>query len=317
MGALLELCVCVCVCVCVCDCVCYVSLVQRDHMAGVGVCSRGVTLWNGVGQMDMAQDNPRNRVPRDTSSTLLSVCYVSLILLNYICIHYYYIGVCACVCTPRYATGCCVHGWLGVVCVCACRGGLHARSACTHVAHTATHGEMISQTFYHPNCVFVFVNTSHPPPPPLHTHTRYDTSDKNTMRLVNRLDALVTVMAYCRGVTCRYPWAVLHPDGSVMSIKDAMNKNFDSLYASYQKFAFRKWVGANDFLYVFIMLPYVGVCGRFNGAMNKELRIAVRQKLTFRKYRFCFCACLFLQDQKTQCEASLRLHQGCIAAWGC
>ncbi|PNG99809.1 Arylsulfatase, partial [Tetrabaena socialis] len=34
-----------------------------------------------------------------------------------------------------------------------------------------------------------------------------------TRRLVDRLDAVLSVLAYCSGRTCHYPFSVIHPDG--------------------------------------------------------------------------------------------------------
>jgi hypothetical protein len=50
-------------------------------------------------------------------------------------------------------------------------------------------------------------------------------------RLLNRLDALLTVASYCKGQSCRDPWGALHPGGTVHSLVDAMLPNYDSFYA--------------------------------------------------------------------------------------
>jgi len=39
----------------------------------------------------------------------------------------------------------------------------------------------------------------------------------------HRLDALLQVLKTCKGGACVQPWKVLHPDGTVNSLKDAMN----------------------------------------------------------------------------------------------
>ncbi len=36
---------------------------------------------------------------------------------------------------------------------------------------------------------------------------------------MGRLDAALTVLAYCQGLTCQNPWAALHPDGAVSSLQ--------------------------------------------------------------------------------------------------
>ncbi|KXZ51604.1 hypothetical protein GPECTOR_12g568 [Gonium pectorale] len=58
-------------------------------------------------------------------------------------------------------------------------------------------------------------------------------------RLVNRLDALLQVMGYCKGATCRRPWARLHPDGRVDSLEAAMDPAYDAKYVSYTRYAWK------------------------------------------------------------------------------
>lgn len=43
-----------------------------------------------------------------------------------------------------------------------------------------------------------------------------------------------------RGLSCRYPWAVLHQDGAVGSLADAMDPRFDSQYARYASFDYHR-----------------------------------------------------------------------------
>ncbi|PNW86422.1 hypothetical protein CHLRE_02g085850v5 [Chlamydomonas reinhardtii] len=56
-----------------------------------------------------------------------------------------------------------------------------------------------------------------------------------TRRLIDRLDALLTVLAYCRGNTCRDPFSRMHPDGAVTNLAAAMDPKYDSLYGAFQK----------------------------------------------------------------------------------
>ncbi|KAG2446697.1 hypothetical protein HYH02_008263 [Chlamydomonas schloesseri] len=56
-----------------------------------------------------------------------------------------------------------------------------------------------------------------------------------TKKLIDRLDALLTVLAYCRGDTCRNPFSRIHPDGSVLDLATAMDQKYDSVYAGFQK----------------------------------------------------------------------------------
>jgi len=50
-------------------------------------------------------------------------------------------------------------------------------------------------------------------------------------RLIPRLDALLMVTKSCKGATCVSPWSVLHPDGDVRSLTDALHERFDGFYA--------------------------------------------------------------------------------------
>ncbi|GFR41741.1 hypothetical protein Agub_g2494 [Astrephomene gubernaculifera] len=61
-----------------------------------------------------------------------------------------------------------------------------------------------------------------------------------TRRLVDRLDAALTVMSYCSGSTCTQPFSRIHPDGSVVNLAEAMDPAYDSLYAGFQKLDFYK-----------------------------------------------------------------------------
>ncbi|GLI59401.1 hypothetical protein VaNZ11_001283 [Volvox africanus] len=63
--------------------------------------------------------------------------------------------------------------------------------------------------------------------------------DVNYKRLVNRLDALLQVMGYCTGDTCRRPWLKIHPGGEVDSFEQAMSPVYDGKYEAYTKFAWR------------------------------------------------------------------------------
>ncbi|KAI8960102.1 putative arylsulfatase [Daldinia sp. FL1419] len=49
-------------------------------------------------------------------------------------------------------------------------------------------------------------------------------------KVAARLDALVLVLKTCAGATCRRPWAELHPEGSVRTLADALEPQYDSFY---------------------------------------------------------------------------------------
>eukprot|EP00198_Chlamydomonas_reinhardtii_P008375 XP_001697712.1 predicted protein [Chlamydomonas reinhardtii] len=59
-------------------------------------------------------------------------------------------------------------------------------------------------------------------------------------RLYDRLDAVLTVMSYCSGATCRNPFIVIHPDGSVTNLEQAMDVKFDDLYGGFKKFSYKR-----------------------------------------------------------------------------
>ena len=51
----------------------------------------------------------------------------------------------------------------------------------------------------------------------------------------NQVDTLLMVLKTCKGRTCVQPWRVMHQDGSVNSLKDAMDSKYDSFYAGQPK----------------------------------------------------------------------------------
>ena len=53
-------------------------------------------------------------------------------------------------------------------------------------------------------------------------------------KVIARLDALLLVLKSCKGSSCVKPWNVLHPDGDVASLKDALNPAFDDYYETVQ-----------------------------------------------------------------------------------
>ncbi|KAG2489560.1 hypothetical protein HYH03_012011 [Edaphochlamys debaryana] len=59
-------------------------------------------------------------------------------------------------------------------------------------------------------------------------------------RLVDRLDAVLTVMSYCSGITCRNPFLRIHPDGSVKTFTQALDARYDSLYERFKKFSYKR-----------------------------------------------------------------------------
>ena len=56
--------------------------------------------------------------------------------------------------------------------------------------------------------------------------------------VLSRLDSLLLVLKSCEGQTCVKPWSVLHPDGSVDTLRDALNPRFNTFYQTQPKVAF-------------------------------------------------------------------------------
>ncbi|KAF2772745.1 Arylsulphatase [Teratosphaeria nubilosa] len=59
-------------------------------------------------------------------------------------------------------------------------------------------------------------------------------------KLISRLDALTMVMKSCKGETCVSPWAVLHPQGDVSTLDDALQMRYDEFYEQQVKVAFER-----------------------------------------------------------------------------
>ncbi|KAJ4420822.1 hypothetical protein N0V82_004117 [Gnomoniopsis sp. IMI 355080] len=58
--------------------------------------------------------------------------------------------------------------------------------------------------------------------------------------VIHRLDALMMVLKSCAGETCTEPWKVLHPEGDVKSLSDALNVRFDVFYEEEVKVSFNR-----------------------------------------------------------------------------
>lgn len=49
-------------------------------------------------------------------------------------------------------------------------------------------------------------------------------------KVLTRLNGLMMVLKSCKGKDCIYPWNVIHPQGDVTTIREAMDSKFDELY---------------------------------------------------------------------------------------
>lgn len=59
-------------------------------------------------------------------------------------------------------------------------------------------------------------------------------NDIPVAKVAARLDALLLVLKSCKGDGCVRPWLALHPDGSVASLADALDAQFDDFYEKQQ-----------------------------------------------------------------------------------
>lgn len=81
---------------------------------------------------------------------------------------------------------------------------------------------------------------------PYQVNNLYTSSNKATPHLLRReisqviarLDALLLGLKSCRGNTCIQPWDVLHPGGSVKTLKDALKIKYDGFYQAQPKVSY-------------------------------------------------------------------------------
>lgn len=75
---------------------------------------------------------------------------------------------------------------------------------------------------------------------PNHTPSQihYDLLGRSFKHVMNRLDALLMVTKSCKGWECHEPWRVLHPDGSVATLAEALHKNYDAFYENQPRVSF-------------------------------------------------------------------------------
>ncbi|KAI0738200.1 alkaline-phosphatase-like protein [Daedaleopsis nitida] len=57
--------------------------------------------------------------------------------------------------------------------------------------------------------------------------------------VVSRLNGLLLAAKSCEQDGCRAPWSILHPDGSVRTLKDALASKYDAFYASLPEVHFK------------------------------------------------------------------------------
>ena len=67
-----------------------------------------------------------------------------------------------------------------------------------------------------------------------------DLSAPEHTALSTRLNGLLLASKSCEQNSCRSPWSILHPDGSVATLRDALEGKHDAFYASLPRVAFRE-----------------------------------------------------------------------------
>ncbi|KAI8893526.1 alkaline-phosphatase-like protein [Globomyces pollinis-pini] len=67
---------------------------------------------------------------------------------------------------------------------------------------------------------------------------RNQTIPNELSKLQNRLDALTSVLAKCKGVECTNPIQSLHPENPTLTFKEIMNSRFDEKYSNLIKFKY-------------------------------------------------------------------------------
>jgi len=58
--------------------------------------------------------------------------------------------------------------------------------------------------------------------------------------VASRLDSLLLVLKSCEGRNCIKPWDVLHPDGSVQNLHDALDSQYNTVYQTTPNVAFER-----------------------------------------------------------------------------
>lgn len=66
--------------------------------------------------------------------------------------------------------------------------------------------------------------------PSISSETTVTILDLPLSKVLPRLDALLMVTKSCKGRTCTEPWSVIHPEGGVRTLKDALAEKFDPFY---------------------------------------------------------------------------------------
>lgn len=68
---------------------------------------------------------------------------------------------------------------------------------------------------------------------------RHRVAGRRIKHVINRLEALIRVLRYCRAIECVSPWKILHPWGDVSNLREALRPRYDTFYAEQPKVMFR------------------------------------------------------------------------------
>ena len=66
-------------------------------------------------------------------------------------------------------------------------------------------------------------------------------------KVIARLDALVMVLKSCKGSVCIKPWAELHPQGNIRTLREALSAQYDDFYTAQVKVEYN-WCAAGYIL---------------------------------------------------------------------
>ncbi|KAK5123454.1 hypothetical protein LTR85_002492 [Meristemomyces frigidus] len=66
----------------------------------------------------------------------------------------------------------------------------------------------------------------------------YTLAGRSFGHVINRLDSVLMVLKSCKAVGCHAPWSVLHPDGDIKTLKDALDSSYDAFYDDQPKVSF-------------------------------------------------------------------------------
>lgn len=68
--------------------------------------------------------------------------------------------------------------------------------------------------------------------------TNYTLGGRSFDHVVGRLDSLLMRLKSCKAKSCHKPWSVLHPNGDVNTLKDALHDSFGTFYHEQPKASF-------------------------------------------------------------------------------